>query len=56
MCRKKKNVEIIFLISNIYIIEGMCEKKVQKCLHVMKKITKQLAQLFLAAQFFWQVL
>jgi hypothetical protein len=33
---KRKNVEIIFLISNIYIIERMYEKKVlKKCLHVM---------------------
>ncbi len=33
---KRKNVEIIFLISNIYKIEGMCEKKsFKKFLHVM---------------------
>ncbi len=27
MYRKRKNFEIIFLLSNVYIIEGMCEKK-----------------------------
>ncbi len=33
---KRKNVEIIFLISNVYIIEGMCEKKsFKKFLQVM---------------------
>ncbi len=36
-CREKRiNVEIIYLISNVYIIEGMCRKKsFKKFLHVM---------------------
>jgi hypothetical protein len=49
---KRKNVKII-LISNVYIIEGMCKKKVSTsfCMSCRKS-----AQFFMVVQFFWRVL
>ncbi len=54
---KSINVEISFLISNIYVREGICEKKTfENYLHARETWSRKSAQFFMAAQFFGRVL
>jgi hypothetical protein len=50
---KSKNVEIIFIISNIFVTVGMCEKKTfENYLHVREMRPRKSALFFRTAQFF----